>query len=283
MLGEFSTRLESVREVQPQSARVRTELETQIQDLREELLGVARDLQAAETESDQLAAGADLRQRRAFVQGRIAEFVGSLVESNELASLEYEVESAERAVEALLERADLADARERTDSILRVISQDVTELSRRLELEHSENAINFDARSLSLVADTRDGPVELRRMGSAANLIGYHVAAHLALHRWFLENARPVPSFLFLDQPSQAFFPEDVLSDADEELTDEDHDQVVRLYEVIRDVVAELDDRLQVVITDHANLNLDWFQRVVAENWRHGDALVPSSWLDGEG
>jgi len=33
------------------------------------------------------------------------------------------------------------------------------------------------------------------------------LAAHLALHQWFATRSRPVPHFLFLDQPSQIYFP----------------------------------------------------------------------------
>ncbi|MFF1681539.1 DUF3732 domain-containing protein [Streptomyces sp. NPDC058256] len=47
-------------------------------------------------------------------------------------------------------------------------------------------------------------------MGSAKNWIGYHLVAHLALHTYFLRERRPVPRFLMLDQPTQAFFPEKI-------------------------------------------------------------------------
>jgi len=46
-------------------------------------------------------------------------------------------------------------------------------------------------------------------MGSAANWIGYHLIAHLGLHKHFVERDRPVPRFLILDQPTQAYFPPD--------------------------------------------------------------------------
>jgi hypothetical protein len=59
------------------------------------------------------------------------------------------------------------------------------------------------------VTDTSDGPLPLQRIGSAANWIGYHLATHLALHQFFVENDRPVPRFLMIDQPTQAFYPSD--------------------------------------------------------------------------
>ena len=60
-----------------------------------------------------------------------------------------------------------------------------------------------------MVADGTDGPIPMERMGSGENWVGYHLIAHFALHRWFAERHRPVPRFVFIDQPSQVYFPED--------------------------------------------------------------------------
>ena len=48
----------------------------------------------------------------------------------------------------------------------------------------------------------------------------------------------------------------------------------------MRDVVANLDGQLQIIASDHANLQDDWFQEGVIENWRNGVALIPEDWLD---
>ena len=58
-----------------------------------------------------------------------------------------------------------------------------------------------------LMADTPEGPIPMSRMGSGENWVGYHLIGHLALHKWFALQKRPVPRFLFLDQPSQVYFP----------------------------------------------------------------------------
>jgi hypothetical protein len=39
-----------------------------------------------------------------------------------------------------------------------------------------------------------------------------------------------------------------------------------------------LDEELQVVMGDHANLADDWFQSAVVGNWRNGVALIPQNW-----
>ena len=97
---------------------------------------------------------------------------------------------------------------------------------------------------------------------------------HLALHRLFVDHARPVPRFLMLDQPSQAWFPEEVV-DA-EQNEDADWAAVRRQFDLLHRVVESLGGQLQIIVTDHANLAEDWFQRAVVENWRPGRAPLPA-------
>ena len=280
-LSELNAQLGDLRGSQPAAADRRGLLEDAIVQLRTEQRVVTSDIDAAVRSSSEVAQSGDLRSRRAFLQGRLTEFLVSLpVEEDAVSTLEHEVRRLERETAELNELLNPSSFQERTESLLRVISEDVTTWARTLGLGYSEHGIHIDPTDLTVVADTRQGPVDLDRMGSAANIMGYHVTAHLALHKWFIEQERPVPSFIMLDQPSQVFFPDDVRRPEDEEISDEDRERVTALYALIRDIVAGLDDRLQVIVLDHANLNLDWFQEAVVSNWRHGEALVPEEWLD---
>jgi hypothetical protein len=175
---------------------------------------------------------------------------------------------------------------DRLDSFLSVISHKLTAAGRKLDLEHSESPLRFDAKRLTVVADTAAGPVTMEMMGSGANWVGYHVAAHLALHEMFAEANRPVPRFLFLDQPSQVYFPADQDLDGQLEVgrdgatVDEDRAAVIRMFELIRDTVTSLGGRFQVIITEHADPDVDWYREAVVERWRDGYALIPQTWID---
>ena len=76
-------------------------------------------------------------------------------------------------------------------------------------LEHGEGAC-LDTNRLTVVADTAQGPAPLWRIGNAENWIGAHLVTHLALHRYFVRNNRPVPRLLMLDQPTQAYYPSEI-------------------------------------------------------------------------
>ena len=173
---------------------------------------------------------------------------------------------------------------ERLDSILSVIGKRLTEWSERLKLEHRSNPFRLDLRKLQVVADADSGPIPMDRMGSGANWLGCHLIAHLALHTWFVRKDRPVPRFLFLDQPSQVYFPaERDVGGSMAVLKDEDRLAVLRIFELIREVVEALGGGFQVIVTEHADPTEDWFQAAIVERWRDGVALIPLDWLTGDG
>ena len=119
-------------------------------------------------------------------------------------------------------------------------------------------------------------------MGSGENWVGYHVAAHLSLHRLFRRRGRPVPGFLMLDQPSQAHYPpqRDQEGKIDGRLEDADQAAVHRLFALLHRYSSELPN-MQVIVADHVELLDDWFRDAIVQRWRDGNALVPASWLVG--
>jgi len=175
----------------------------------------------------------------------------------------------------------LSDERtkERIDSIVSILGQRMTGWASNLELEHSKYPLRLDIKKLTIVADTADGPVPMARMGSGENWVGYHLIAHLALHEWFTKRERPVPRFLFLDQPSQVYFPPDQSRDSKRTAIDEDDRRAVsRMFRFVFDVVEEIAPGFQVIITEHADISEDWFQGAIIERWRGGLKLVPDDW-----
>ncbi len=155
----------------------------------------------------------------------------------------------------------------------------LTAAARQLNLEHSKFPLRLDLKKLTIVADTNEGPVPMNRMGSGENWVGYHLIAHLALHRWFVQRGRPVPRFLFLDQPSQVYFPPERDVDGSMSVVSEDDRAAVsRMFRLVFEEVAEIAPELQVVITEHADINEEWYRGAIAERWRGGLKLVPDDW-----
>ena len=189
------------------------------------------------------------------------------------------VEMARSRVAVLEQELDPDAAQERLATFLNLVALYMTEYSDRLDLEHRGSQLRLDLRALTVVADTLNGPVPLSRMGSGENWVGYHVLAHLALHKWFRQKDRPVPGFLFLDQPSQAHYPpEKDAEGAIDALKDEDQTAVMSLFKLIFDAAVETAPGMQIIVTDHADLKTDWFAGSVIARWRGSEKLVPESW-----
>ena len=236
-------------------------------------------MEAVRTADDRLVQTHDDATKKVHILGRISLYLESLPDLPDTRALEQEAEDL-RAQASVLE-IELGDerVRERLESVTSILSQRMTQWARDLGLEHSKFPLRLDLKNLTIVADTADGPVPMARMGSGENWVGYHLIAHLALHQWFVQRARPVPRFLFLDQPSQVYFPaEKDLEGSIHLVSEDDRVAVSRMFRLVFDAVKEVAPGLQVLITEHADINEDWYQAAVVERWRGGLKLVPEDW-----
>jgi hypothetical protein len=241
-------------------------------------------MDAVRSANDRLSQVQDEATRRAHILGRIALFLESLPELPDTTALEEKAAGLRSQCAAL--EADLSDERlrDRIDSITSILGQHLTEWAKHLELEHSKYPLRLDVKRLTIVADTADGSVPMVRMGSGENWVGYHLISHLALHQWFAGRKRPVPRFLFLDQPSQVYFPAEKrdFEGSMAKGTEDDRLAVSRMLKLVFKVVTAIASAappgVQVVITEHADIDEPWFQKAVVERWRGGKKLVPEDW-----
>lgn len=278
-LAGVSSRLDTVVRASPHLERAISELEDELQRLRAALARNRRQMEAVRTADERARELADDQSRRALVVGRISLYMESLPDLPDTQDLEREAARLQAECDRLEEELSEARIRERLESIVSILSQRMSQWAQFLELEHSESPLRLDLNRLTIVADTPEGPLPMERMGSGANWVGYHLIGHLALHQWFAERNRPVPRVLFLDQPSQVYFPSEMDEDGSlETVSEDDRASVLRMFEFVFEVVAKIAPRLQVVITEHADIREDWFQDAVAERWRAGARLIPGDW-----
>jgi Protein of unknown function (DUF3732) len=220
---------------------------------------------------------------RAKVVGRISLFIESVRLTDEDDGLRRQMRDLQARVSTLEEGLSEDVVDDRLNSILQVVGRDMSEWARRLELEHSEWPVGIDlnGRNPTVVAHRGTGPIRMFQMGGGKNWMGYHIVTHLALQKLFRERSRPVPGLLMLDQPTQVYYPPDRAADRSvDELGDEDQRAVKRLFSLIVEVTEQLAPNLQVIITDHADLNEPWFQEAVVAKWRGGEKLVPDQWIE---
>jgi hypothetical protein len=278
-LEHVTGQLVAVTGVAPKVVKALAEIEDRLQNVRIRLAKNRAEMEAIRSTNDSLTNVSTDATRRAHILGRIALYMESMPEVPDTIGLEQRAKRLAEQCDVL--ENELSDERvqERLTSIARLLGNRMTEWSKDLLLEHSEASLTIDFKKLTVIADTVDGPIPMSRMGSGENWVSYHLISHLALHEWFLKRERPVPRFLFLDQPSQVYFPPE--RDVDGSLSagkEEDRLAVIRMFQLVLNVIDAVSPGLQVVITEHADIAEPWFQAAVAQRWRSGVKLIPEDW-----
>jgi hypothetical protein len=277
-LAGIEQQLSSVRRDSPRLQGRLASLEFRRTEIEERLRGVQRDLAVRIQDNERLRIQQEHFTEQARVSGRIAYYLENVKAIASDSRLPQAIERLRAEIAELEQALDDETLQTRLDTALSLVNRDLTSYARELGLEHGDNPLRLDLKNLTVVADTVDGPLSLSQMGSGENWVGYHVAAHLGLHKLFRLRKRPVPCFLMLDQPSQAHYPPE--RDANgliDGLTDEDQAAVHRLFELLSNYSAN--GSLQIIVSDHVELLDQWFHDAIVQRWRDGIAFVPQTWL----
>lgn len=277
---QLSQEVRSVQERSPQMDEVIRVLNERLDGVKLQLRENREALEAVQRANTEIERIRDEFARRSYVLGRVGLYLESLPEVADDSSLRQEIERLRLEIDALADELSDEAVQDRMQSFIGRMTKNMSAWAQLLNLEFSDSPLRFDPKRLTVVADTDDGPVLMERMGSGANWVGYHLIAHLALHQWFVTKQRPVPRFIFIDQPSQVYFPQDpTVAVVDTESSDNDRQAVACMYQITKEVVDRLNGELQVILTDHADIDEPWFQSCVVERWRDGTKLVPEEWL----
>lgn len=267
---------------------MRSDRQAALEALSHRTTELRQDLLTAEKALKSLIAGQEIsttlpqQAQDDFARGRIYGVLSTLRHdaATDVARLRRLRSSARARVQVLEGELDLERESDDLRARLVPIGRDITDWSHQLGLEHGSTDTQLDPEELTVTlgAQGRSDRIPLARIGSGASWIGYHVLAHLALHRYFVLHNRPVPRILVLDQPTQAWYLPDAVGD--DLGFNADLAAVEQLFQLINNVVRDLAPHLQVIICDHVKLPFDWFQEAVVQDWRGGNKLIPRDWID---
>ena len=271
-----------IRNDTPAIRRLIAAQEDRLQGLRSELARNQEQVQQLTTGLRTIQQEPDDLRRAAVVQGRISLYVDTVDQQAAAPRVLDRRDELRDQIAGLEEQLSGSTQDERLTSFLSLINQDIREKARRLDLDFAVSPIRLDLNRLTVVADTTDGPVQLKDMGSAENHLGYHVSTLLSLHEWFTRHQSPVPRILALDQPSQVYFPAEPTGEEILETNDRTH--LLNTYKAIHRTLQQLDGKMQVIVMEHADLDDPDFSQHVVERWRYGNdsGLVPSAWMEPE-
>lgn len=255
-------------------------VERHIEKVRAEMRAIAQEIAdvnvridstvAVDRESRQVT---DANLQKAHLAGKISLYLENVRLSSDLATLRDRQQRALAKVEAIESRLSAEVTEGRLETILEIIGAKMTRWATRLGLEHSQGAVRLDVKRLTVQVEKDGRFIPLSRVGSGENWVGYHVVTFLALHDWFVSRSRPVPRFMFLDQPSQVYFPGSRRREQDIDL-----DAVGNIYNLIFDVHSSWNNKFQFIVTDHADLENERYQSAIKHTWDPTNRLVPEDW-----
>lgn len=211
-------------------------------------------------------------------------------------------------------RLDAYNVSKKMDDLGDLINSEMARIGAGFDFEDAYKPIKlkFDLHNFDLWHESPEmGNVYLRSMGSGANWLYSHLTLFLALHSVFAlkhEEGCKIPPILFLDQPTQVYFPAKIdhgeafdaqalaaLTHTTEKL-DADLQSVTNMFNKLVEFCQQTKDATgmmpQIIVTDHADeLELKGgatFESFVRATWRKRGFIadrvadVPAESADGE-
>lgn len=283
-LQSLDKELVAVAGERPHLEKFTQKLEQEIREQNQQLITREETLAAAIAANAAIAEMGSRNAAAAKTVGRISLFLETYRPDDDLAALRGRVNELQAFVAKLEDESGADDSAERLTSILNIISNRIGRYVEELEAEFAEYPFRLDYSNLTVVADRPERPVPMNKTGGGANHLAYHLGALLAIHHFASNNKKPIPSFLFLDQPTQVYFPSEQIYKAasgtvEETERDSDLEKVRKLFAMLHRFATQEVPGFQIIITEHANLRDDWFQNSIIEApWSKPPALVPEEW-----
>lgn len=269
-------------------------IDNQIKELRKELTEVERSLKPLDDEADKLqkTKSIDASAQKAKIKLELA--IERYIE-NPPSETKKLVDFWQKKVNEYDEAMAQYDVEARLRSLRKGINTKMKAIGSGFDFEdtYKYGSLKFDIDTFDLWHENKDekGDIKkifLRSMGSGANWLYSHLTLFLALNYNFAAHETcKIPPILFLDQPTQVYFPS--IDDADtfkadelrgniksDKTVDEDLDAVSKMFTTLAkycdDTFAETGIMPQIIVCDHADkLQLGEgynFESFVKARWR---------------
>jgi len=266
-------------------------LEKDVTEQRNILKNLDKEIATIKQSNNELTKRQKLEEQIIKLKLSVEIYLEELIESTKPDDIEKKVEEIKLEISSVRKKLKEYPINKQTDDAQAFISQSMNELGQNLDFEAFYKPVNleFSLESFDIWQNTKQGKVFLRSMGSGANWLYCHLSLFLSLHRLFcsLDNCM-VPPTLFIDQPTQVYFPnvsndrskefkvKDIASGERIEKLDDDIKSVENFFDEIitfcEKTEKETGNMPQVIISDHAdNLTLKdgrEFENYVRARWR---------------
>jgi len=231
-----------------------------------------------------------LRETLMLLRGRIEATLEQVLFKSTLDKAPFDIEELEQEITDLEKNLKGYDLDAKFEDANSFISKNMTRISQQLDFEKelTPGQMRFDLKTFEFYYVYEKDKISLSEMGSGANWLACHLSLFLSLlHLSCKEKKSCIPSFLFIDQPSQVYFPKVTniivkdkqvdLKIGEGELTfDENIEQVKNIFRVILKEIKIIKKGCgfspQIVVMEHADEKE--FNQYVKKRWDNKGAKL---------
>ena len=227
-----------------------------------------------------------LRDQVMVLKGKIEANVKQILDENSLAIDAVDIDELKVQIKDLKEKIDGYSLKFKYEEANTFLHNRMNEICNALDFEEELKPANlhFDLQSFSFYHIKDKNKIYLSEMGSGANWLACHLSLFLALlHLICKEKKSCIPSFLFIDQPSQVYFPKEFAeTDENKDEYDENIIQVQNIFNVLLREICKIKTEYkyipQIIVMEHADKlqleNAD-FNSFVQKRWaKNGEKLI---------
>lgn len=285
------------------------EVKRKIEELKNEITPLNEQILVIETSEKQISAQKSLYENILIIKARLFMLLEGISLGDDI-ELDRNIKTVKNDIYKIDEKLKGYDIKKGIENANTKVNNYMNTIGKNFEFEESYKPINlhFSFETFDLYHLTeKNEKIYLRSMGSGANWLYSHISLFLALHRFFAElgNLCSIPSILFLDQPTQVYFPnfrrdesvtfnetkaaERIDRGKNERDLDDDIKAVENLFSQLSSYCNEIKIANgfspQIIVTDHADdlilSNGTEFESLVNGNrWRTRGLIDPVPNLD---
>ena len=194
---------------------------------------------------------------------QIKKYEKNIEKKDRLEELEKELEDIEQE----LKKINIKKKRQEAEYLIGAYATEVLKKLPFDKHDYGNPNLKFDIKDINMYQQGLKDVYYLSDLGSAENHLSFHLATFLGLHKYILNSETSIlPSLIFLDQPSQVYFPKE----EDFKNSTGDIKAVENIYKTIISFINDWNDssmfsKVQIIMVDHFYTVEKWFQEYLVE------------------
>jgi hypothetical protein len=251
-------------------------LKRQQNDLKKEIKILNKSIKAIEKDNTKIQENKKVSERAIYAQGRLDTQIEMYLKATKN-KVDNDTEDLKGKLDIVLQKLTAYNIDVFYQKSNTFISENMNKIATKLDFEYKKPLdFRFSSKDFTLKYNYQEGQageIRMSEMGSGANWLACHLSLFLSLHHYFaIQENSIIPNILFLDQPSQVYFPNKF---RESDKIDHDIEQVEKIYVAILEELEEIKNKTnfypQVIVTDHAdglNLGKFSFDKYVRKRWK---------------